>query len=217
MGLRLYSHPFASFCQKVLIALYENATPFEAVLIDLGDTADRAELMRVWRIAKFPVLLDDARGRSVPESSIIIEYLSQYYPGPVELVPRDPELARETRLLDRFYDLYVSEPMQKIVGNRLRPAGQGDAFGVAQAKSSLDTAYAMIEEQLRDKTWAMGDAFGLADCSAAPALLYANVVHPMGDAFPRAAAYLKRLRERPSFARVLREAEPFWAIFPKES
>jgi len=217
MGLRLYSHPFASFCQKVLIALYENATPFEAVLIDLGDTADRAELMRVWRIAKFPVLLDDARDRSVPESSIIIEYLSQYYPGPVELVPRDPELARETRLLDRFYDLYVSEPMQKIVGNRLRPAGQGDAFGVAQAKSSLDTAYAMIEEQLRDKTWAMGDAFGLADCSAAPALLYANVVHPMGDAFPRAAAYLKRLRERPSFARVLREAEPFWAIFPKES
>jgi len=201
----------------VLIALYENATPFEAVLIDLGDTADRAELMRVWRIAKFPVLLDDARDRSVPESSIIIEYLSQYYPGPVELVPRDPELARETRLLDRFYDLYVSEPMQKIVGNRLRPAGQGDAFGVAQAKSSLDTAYAMIEEQLRDKTWAMGDAFGLADCSAAPALLYANVVHPMGDAFPRAAAYLKRLRERPSFARVLREAEPFWAIFPKES
>ena len=217
MALRLYSHPFASFCQKVLIALYENQTPFEAVLIDLADEADRAELQRVWRVAKFPVLLDETRKYSVPESSIIIEYLSQYYPGPVELVPRDPELARETRLLDRFYDLYVSEPMQKIVGNRLRPAGQGDAFGVAQAKSSLDTAYAMIEEQLRDKTWAMGDAFGLADCSAAPALLYANVVHPMGDAFPRAAAYLKRLRERPSFARVLREAEPFWAIFPKES
>ena len=217
MGLRLYSHPFASFCQKVLIALYENATPFEAVLIDLGDTADRAELMRVWRIAKFPVLLDDARDRSVPESSIIIEYLSQYYPGPVELVPRDPELARETRLLDRFYDLYVSEPMQKIVGNRLRPAGQGDAFGVAQARALLDTAYGMIEEHLADKTWATGDSFSLADCSAAPALLYANVVHPMGEAFPRAAAYLKRLRERPSFARVLREAEPFWAIFPKES
>jgi len=217
MALRLYSHPFASFCQKVLIALYENATPFEAVLIDLADAADRAELMRVWRIAKFPVLLDDARRCSVPESSIIIEYLSQYYPGSVELVPRDPDLARETRLLDRFYDLYVSEPMQKIVGNRLRPAGQGDAFGVAQAKALLETAYGMIEEQMADKTWAMGDSFGLADCSAAPALLYANVVHPMGEGFPRAVAYLKRLRERPSFARVLREAEPFWAIFPKES
>ena len=217
MALRLYSHPFASYCQKVLIALYENATPFEAVLIDLGDAADRAELMRVWRVAKFPVLLDESRHCHVPESSIIIEYLSQYYPGPVALVPQDPDLARETRLLDRFYDLYVSEPMQKIVGNRLRPADQRDAFGVAQAKTSLDTAYSMIEDQMADKTWAMGDSFSLADCSAAPALMYANVVHPLGNGFPRAAAYLKRVCERPSYARVLREAEPFWAIFPKES
>jgi len=217
MGLRLYSHPFASFCQKVLIALYENATPFEAVLIDLGNPADRAELVRVWRIGKFPVLLDDARGCNVPESSIIIEYLSQYYPGSVALVPRDPDQARETRLLDRFYDLHVSDPMQKIVFNRLRPADQKDALGVAQARASLDLAYGMIEEQMRGKTWAMGDAFSMADCSAAPALFYANVVHPMGEAFPAAAAYLKRLCERASFARVLREAQPFWVNFPKES
>jgi glutathione S-transferase len=216
MTLRLYSHPFASFCQKVLIALYENATPFEAVLIDLASEADRARLLSVWRIAKFPVLLDAARQCNVPESSIIIEYLAQYYPGPVELVPEDRERARETRLLDRFYDLYVSEPMQKIVGNRLRPPDQKDAFGVAQARASLDTAYAMIEEQMRDKTWAMGDVFTLADCSAAPALHYANVVHPIGAAFPRAAAYLKQLYERPSFARVVREAEAYWAFFPKE-
>ena len=105
--------------------------------------------MRVWPIAKFPVLLDDARKCSVPESSIIIEYLAQYYPGPVTLVPRDPDLARETRLHDRFYDLYVSDPMQKIVFNRLRPADQKDAFGLAQAKASLLTAYAMIEEQMQ--------------------------------------------------------------------
>jgi len=217
MALRLYSHPFASFCQKVLIALYENATPFEAVLIDLADEASRAELQRVWRIAKFPVLLDGTRKCSVPESSIIIEYLSQYYPGPVALLPQDPELARETRLLDRFYDLYVSDPMQKIVFNRLRPAEQKDAFGVEQAKASLLTAYAMIEEQMADKTWAMGESFSLADCAAAPALMYANVVFPIGEAYPRAAAYLERLCERPSYARVLREAEPFWAVFPKES
>jgi len=217
MDLRLYSHPFASFCQKVLIALYENATPFEAVLIDLANEADRAELLRVWRIAKFPVLLDAARRCNVPESSIIIEYLAQYYPGPVALVPGDRDLAREARLLDRFYDLYVSEPMQKIVGNRLRPAAQKDAFGVAQAKASLQTAYGMIEDQMREKTWAMGDSFTIADCSAAPALLYANAVYPIGEAYPRAAAYLERLRKRPSFARVLREAEPFWALFPQES
>ena len=216
MALRLYSHPFASFCQKVLIALYENQTPCEAVLIDLANEADRAELQRVWPIAKFPVLLDDARKCSVPESSIIIEYLAQHYPGPVTLLPQDPELARETRLLDRFYDLYVSDPMQKIVFNRLRPADQKDAFGVAQAKASLLTAYAMIEQQMQNRTWAVGESFSLADCSAAPALLYANVVFPIGEAYPHASAYLQRLRERPSFARVLREAEPFWAIFPKE-
>jgi len=217
MALRLYSHPFASFCQKVLIALYENETPFEAALIDLADEADRAELTSVWRIAKFPVLLDGERKCNVPESSIIIEYLAQHYPGPIALLPADRDLARETRLLDRFYDLYVSEPMQKIVGNRLRPADQKDAFGVAQAKASLQTAYGMIEEQMSDKIWAMGDSFTLADCSAAPALSYANVVYPIGERYPRAAAYLKRLCERPSFARVLREAEPYWAIFPKES
>jgi glutathione S-transferase len=216
MTLRLYSHPFASFCQKVLIALYENQTPCEAVLIDLANEADRAELQRVWPIAKFPVLLDDARKCSVPESSIIIEYLAQYYPGPVTLLPRDPDLARETRLQDRFYDLYVSDPMQKIVSNRLRPADQKDAFGLAQAKASLLTAYAMIEDQMQNKTWAVGESFSLADCSAAPALFYANVVFPIGEAYPHAVAYLKRLRERPSFARVLREAEPFWAIFPQE-
>jgi len=217
MALRLYSHPFASFCQKVLIALYENETPFDAVLIDLADQADRAELMRVWPIAKFPVLLDEGRKCNVPESTIIIDYLARHYPGPIALLPSDPELARETRLLDRFYDLYVSEPMQKIVGNRLRPADQKDAFGVAQAKSLLQTAYAMIEDQMRGRIWALGDSFSLADCSAAPALLYANVVFPIGDAYPGARAYLKRLSERPSFARVLREAEPYWAIFPKES
>jgi len=216
MALRLYSHPFASFCQKVLIALYENQTPFEAVLIDLADKADRAELQRVWRVAKFPVLLDETRKYSVPESSIIIEYLSQYYPGKVPLLPGDPDLARETRLLDRFYDLYVSDPMQKIVFNRLRPADQKDAFGLAQAKASLLTAYQMIEDQMTDKVWAMGESFSMADCAAAPALMYANVVFPIGEAYPRAAAYLKRLCERPSYARVLREAEPFWAVFPKE-
>src|SRR6478735_3623005 len=209
MPLRLYSHPFASFCQKVLVALYENGTPFEAVLIDLANQADRAELLRVWPIAKFPVLLDDARECNVPESSIIIEYLAQHYPGPVELVPKDPDRARETRLLDRFYDLYVSEPMQKLVGNRLRPADQKDAFGVAQARALLQTAYGMIEEQMRDKTWATGDSFSMADCSAAPALFYANVVSPIAEVYPRAAAYLKRLCARPSFARVLREAEPY--------
>jgi glutathione S-transferase len=216
VSLRLYSHPLASFCHKVLIALYETETPFEAVLVDLGDPQSRAEFVALWPIGKFPVLRDETRDLLLPESSIIIEYLAQHYPGPSTLLPADPDLARQTRLLDRFYDSYVSEPMQKIVGDRLRPADQRDRFGVAQARAALNTAYGVIERDLRSKTWATGDRFSMADCSASPALFYADWVQPLGDTFPNTAAYLRRLRERPSFARVLREAEPYFASFPRE-
>ena len=124
MCLTLYMHPLASFCQKVLIALYENDTPFEPRIVDLADETSRAEFLKLWPIGKIPVLRDEARDRTIPESSIIIEYLAQHYPGKMQLVPADPDLARQTRLRDRFYDLYVQEPMQKIVTDRLRPGGE---------------------------------------------------------------------------------------------
>jgi glutathione S-transferase len=126
MTLVLYFHPLSSFCQKALIALCENGTPFEPRIVDLSDEASRAAFLRLWPIGKFPVLRDEARDRLIPESSVIIEYLDQHYPGPAPLVPADPDLALKTRLADRFYDLYVHEPMQKIVGDRLRPAGERD-------------------------------------------------------------------------------------------
>jgi glutathione S-transferase len=216
MSLTLYYHPLASFCWKVLIALYENDTPFKPHLVDLGDPVSSAAFKAIWPIGKFPVLRDDARDQTIPETSIIIEYLAQYYPGATELVPPDADLARQTRLWDRFYDLYVSEPMQKIVGDRIRPAGKKDPFGVEAAKATLETAYALIEEEIAAKTWAMGDVFSMADCSAAPALYYANKVLPFGDEHRNVAAYLARLQERPSFARTLKEAEPYFAMFPKE-
>jgi len=215
MSLLLYMHPLASYCWKVLIALYENDTPFEPHLVDLVNETSRAAFLKVWPIGKFPVLYDTASDRTIPEASIIIEYLAQHHPGIVELVPRDADLARETRLVDRFYDLYVHEPMQEIVADRLRPAGKNFPQGVEQAKATLLTAYGMIEQQMRTKTWAMGDTFGMADCAASPALHYANRVLPFGDAHVSIAAYLRRLESRPSFARVLREAEPYFALFPK--
>jgi glutathione S-transferase len=214
MTLELYYHPLASYCWKVLIALYENETPFEPHAIDLGNAASRAELVALWPFTKFPVLRDRARGRVVPESSIIIEYLGQHHPGSVRLLPEDPDRALEARLQDRFYDVYVHEPMQKIVGDRLRPTGRGDPDGVAQARSLLDTAYALIEGSMAARTWASGDAFTLADCAAAPALHYANRVHPLGDARKNAGAYLARLEGRPSFARVIAEARPYFHLFP---
>ncbi len=186
------------------------------MLIDLGHEADRAELMRVWRVAKFPVLLDDARQCSVPESSIIIEYLSRYYPGPVTLLPQDPisPVKRACSIASTICTSATRCKRSWAIG--YAPPVRGMRSASRRPRPLSTTAYGMIEDQLADKTWAMGDSFSLADCSAAPALLYANVVHPLGATFPRAAAYLKRLCERPSYARVLREAEPFWAIFPKE-
>jgi glutathione S-transferase len=215
MSLRLYSHPLSSFCQKVLIALYENDTAFDPHFVDFGDETSSAELRKLWPAGKIPVLRDDARDRTVPESSIIIEYLAQHYPGRTPLVPADPDLARQTRLRDRFYDLHVNVPMQKIVTDRLRLSGQHDPYGVEQATGLLETAYGMIETDMGGKTWAMGDAFTMADCAAGPAMYYANLVAPIGERWPHAAAYLGRLVRRPSFARAIEEAAPYRALFPR--
>jgi glutathione S-transferase len=215
MPLKLYMHPFASFCQKVLVALYENATPFEPHLVDLGDETSRAAFVKIWPVGRFPVLRDEEKDRTIPESTIIIEYLAHNYPGPLELVPRDANLALETRLWDRFFDLYVDEPMQKIVVDRLRPPGKSDAHGVEHAKTLLKTAYGIIDERMATRAWATGSQFGMADCAAAPALFYANLVQPFDKTYPNVAAYAKRLDERPSFARVVREAEPYFKNFPR--
>jgi glutathione S-transferase len=213
-SLELYFHPLSSFCQKVLVALYENDTPFEGRIVDLGDPQASAEFKKIWPIGKFPVLRDPAKDRTIPESTIIIEYLAAHYPGRTELVPRNADLAWQTRLSDRFYDLCVNVPMQKIVADRLRPAGKTDPYGVDQAREQLRTAYGLIEHEMRARTWAMGDAFSMADCAAAPALYYANLVTPLG-AYANAVAYLERLMKRPSFARAVEEAEPYRPLFPK--
>ena len=217
MSLTLHFHPLSSFCWKALVALYENDIPFTPNSVNLGDPAERAALLRLWGIGKFPVLRDDTRGETVPETSIIIEYLDRHYRGPTRFISDDPGFALQTRLRDRFYDLYVHLPMQKVVGNRLRPEGNKDPHGVAEARAQLRTSYAMIEQQMAAGGWAMGGDFSLADCAAAPALFYGNRVEPFGEAHRNVRAYLERLEARPSFARVLREAEPWFQMFPKES
>src|SRR6267154_340659 len=208
MSLTLHFHPLASYCHKALIALYENATPFTSNLVNLGDERERAALLKLWPIGKFPVLRDNARNETVPESTVIIEYLDRHYPGRTQFIPGDADRAWQTRLRDRFYDLYVHEPMQKIVGDRLRPDGKKDPHSVEEAKTRLRTSYGMIDREMETRTWAIGEAFSLADCAAAPALFYANEVVPFGDSHENVAAYFGRLKARPSCARVLNEAEP---------
>jgi glutathione S-transferase len=216
MSLELYFHPLASFCHKVLIAFYEGSIPFEPIIVDLADEASSAAFKAVWPMAKMPVLRDETRDRTVAESTIIIEYLDAYYPGETRFVPAEPDRAWQTRMWDRFHDHYLQEPMQKIVTDRLRPAGKNDGYGVERAKAELHEAYAVIERQMGSKTWAMGDDFTLADCAAAPALFYANTVVPFGETHENLRGYLDRLMARPSFARVLEEAQPYFALFPME-
>jgi glutathione S-transferase len=217
MSLTLYFHPLSSYCWKALIGLYELDLPFEKHLVDLSNPAERDAFARVWPLAKFPVLRDSARDRTVPESTVILEYVDRLAAGPRRLIPTDPDLALQCRLRDRLYDLYIHQPMQKIVGDRLRPAEATDAFGVEQARAQLESAYALADEHARlgaAGTDAGGADFTLADCAAMPALFYANKVAPFVGRWRNLTAYLERLEGRPSVARVLREAAPYMHAFP---
>jgi glutathione S-transferase len=210
MSLTLYYHPLASFCHKVLIALYENGNLFVPRIINLGEETDRAELEAIWPLCKFPVLRDAARGRDVPETSIIIEYLDQHYPGPQPMIPHDADAALDVRLWDRFFDNYVQEPMQTIVSRQLT----GGHCDMAGERTKLKTAYKMIEKRMAGRQWLCGDAFSMADCAAAPALFYAYTLLPFPEEYRQLNGYFDRLSSRPSVARVLEEAKPYFALYP---
>jgi glutathione S-transferase len=212
--LELFYHPLASFCHKVLIGLYENDTPFVPRTVDLMDTAASAAFFALWPVGKMPVLRDGNTDRVIPETTIILEYLDRHYPGAERLIPLDHERGLAARLWDRFFDFYVQIPMQKIVTDRLHAEGERDPKGVSAARASLRTAYDVLEQRMKDRTWAGGDSFGLADCAAAPALFYAGVVEPFASSHVKVAAYFERLLARPSFARVLAEARPYFQYFP---
>lgn len=211
MPLTLYTHPFASYCQKAVIALYENAIPFTPRVLDQADPATFAEFAALWPLKKFPLLVDN--GKPIAEASIIIEYLEAHYPGPKRLLPADRAAALDVRFMDRFFDNYVHTPMQTIVFNALRKPEEKDAKGAADARAMLDASYAWLDKRMLGREWASGD-FSLADCAAAPALFYADWVHEIGDRFPRVRDYRARLNGRPSFARAIEEARPFRAYFP---
>jgi glutathione S-transferase len=214
MTQALHLHPLSSYCQKVLIAFYENGAAFEPRLVNLGDPADRKRYLDLWPLGKMPVLRDEARDVTLPESSLIIEYLDRHYPGAQPLIPADPEAALEARLWDRLCDLYIMTPMQKIVGDRIRPAGAQDPHGVADAQATLKTAYGIFEQSLTDRIWAGGDRFGIADCAAAPSLFFADTLVPFSATHRNLSAYFERLVSRPSFARVLGEAKPWLQYYP---
>ena len=212
MHLKLYGHPFSSYCQKALIALYENDIPFEFLVLGPGNEQAAAEHGRLWPLRRMPVLVDG--GRTIVEASIIVEYLQLNHPGRVHLLPGERRRGTAVRMLDRFFDNYVMTPMQKIVADCIRAAEVRDPYGVAEAHALLDAAYAWLDGTLQGRTWAAGGDFSLADCAAAPALFYADWVHPIGAAHANVRAYRSRLLARPSFARAVDEARPYRSLFP---
>ena len=212
MPLALFAHPFSSYCQKAMIALYENETPFTLRLLDHNDPATLAEFAALWPVKRFPLLLDGER--PIAEATIIVEHLSLHYPGPVKLLPDAPDTLLEVRFVDRFFDNYVQTPQGKIVRDALHEGHERDPKGVADARAMLDTAYAWLEKRMAGREWAVADRFSLADCSAAPALFYADWTHPISDAFPNVRAYRNRLNARPSFARAIDEARSYRSLFP---
>lgn len=200
MNRVFHYHPLASYCHKALIGLYDCGVPFEKHSVDLGDAEARAALQALNPLGKMPVLV--AGGRPICETSIILE---------AECPQLFPSL--EARYWDRFFDLYVHVPMQKIVGDRLRPEAKRDPYGVDEAKASLLRAYAVADQQVRGKQWVVGDDFTVADCAAGPPLFFANKLVPFAR-HEHLAAYFDRLAKRPSYARVLEEMMPYLHMFP---
>lgn len=212
MSLALYGHPFSSYTQKALIALYENETPFEFRCIGPDTPQHSAEWLRRWPLGKFPLLVDGER--NFVETSIIIEYLQLAHPGPVRLLPADPMAALDVRFLDRFFDLHVMSSVQYAVDGALTGDPVKRQEGLAHAAKKLEAAYAWLEGHLATRTWAAGPAFSLADCAAAPSLFYADWTHRISDKFPVLRAYRARLLARPSFARAVDEARQYRPLFP---
>jgi glutathione S-transferase len=210
--MQLFAHPFSSYSQKVLIALYENETPFIFRMLAPENPKNGAEFAARWPLKRFPILVDG--DRTIFEASSIIEYLDVHHPGRARLIPVDPDLAIEVRMMDRVFDNYVMGMMQKPVLDAIRAPEVRDAHGVAEARAMLDTAYAWLDGRMAGREWAVGDAFTLADCAAAPALFYADWAQPIPQRFANLTAYRRRLLARSSFARAIDEARPYRAFFP---
>ena len=211
-ALTLYEHPFATYCWKPLVALYERGVPFRRRQVD--DEADRAALAELWPMASIPTLVDEEAGITLPESTIVVEYLDRFGDAP-SLIPSEPEAALEARRWDRIMDLRVQTPMQKIVLDRLRPEEARDPYGVEEARTALDRIYALLDQHLRDRAWLAGPNTTLADVAAAPALFYGRIVRRWDEQrLADLSRYYEALTARPSVTRVIDEARPFRPLFP---
>ncbi|KCZ90035.1 glutathione S-transferase family protein [Hyphomonas johnsonii] len=208
MTLTLYYHPFSSYCQKAVTALYEKGLAFEGKLID-GSEPVMSEFKALWPVGKMPLLVDD--GRTVFEATAIVEYLDARFPETARMIPADPLVAVDVRMWERFFDNYIAYPQFRLLAPRI---GQEVDDGGEKWRAKADTALAVLDAHMDGREWAAGDAFSLADCAAAPHLLYIDWTYGIPDHFRNVWAYRDRLLARPSYARALDEARPYRAGVP---
>lgn len=213
MTLTVFLHPFSSYCQKAKTAFYEKGVAFETKMLD-GSEPVASEFSALWPIGRFPVLVDG--DRLVFEATGIIEYLDTLHPESSRLIPADPLQAVEVRMWDRFFDNYINYPQQRMVYAALGREPDDGADG-ARWKAAFDTAYAFLDRHMAGREWAAGGQFSLADCAAAPALLYADWTYAIPRHFENVWAYRNRLLARPSYARALDEARPYRHFFPLDA
>jgi glutathione S-transferase len=208
MTLTLYYHPFSSYCQKAVTALYEKGLAWDGRLLD-GSPPVAGEFASLWPIGKMPLLVHE--GRTVFEATAIIEYLEARFPETTRLIPSDPLEAAEVRMWDRFFDNYIAYPQWRLFGPTI---GREAADDGTKWRAMADAAFAVLDVRMAGREWVAGDAFSLADCAAAPHLLYIDWCYPIPEHFVHLWAYRQRLITRPSYARALDEARPYRAGVP---
>ncbi len=206
--IKIYGHPLASFYWKAAIALYERDVPFEFLMVDPGHPQNVEAVGRYAPTGQFPVLVDGER--AVIESAAIIEYLDLHHGDAPPLVPADAQQAIEVRQMDSVFDDYVMAPLTRMVVNAMR----GEAGRDAEAQATLDKSYRWLNGWMAGRTWAAGDDFSLADIAAATSLFYAHWGYAVPQEHAALRAYRARLLQRPSVARVIKEAKPWFEYFP---
>lgn len=205
--MKLYYMPLSTYSQKTLLGLHEKELQFERVIVNLEDDVQAGEYRALHPLGTVPLMIAND-GRKIPESTSILEYVDHRYGAGSRLLPRDPELAQQTRFGDRMFDLYLNDSVVAILTEQRKPEAQRDAPLVARMRQRIDAIYRYMEELLARRDWINGERFSLADCAAAPALLYAQHVAPF-DNRCYISAYWKRIQARPAHRQLMEEVRPW--------
>ena len=207
--MKLYYNPLSTYSQKVMIAFNEKGLTYEPSVVNLMTPEGRAAYEQVNPLCRVP-FLKPSEDWQVPESTSIIEYLEDKFPKTTRLIPvAGGDAARQVRFMDRMSDFYYDDPVVELLFQQFgfRPKDEDKA---ARARKYIAMTYAHWDKRLKSQPWMCGDSFSMADCSAIPAMFYAQIVAPF-DAFANVVAYWRRAQQRPSYAKVKAEFDPIWS------